>query len=252
LIVTVTAVDNGEEKVDFLTVSIVTSGFPYFVTYPTPPVMRNFYEYEFYLPKIVNPSGVDFDIKLYLEAQYFTYDEKKRLFVFNYDQTDAQGIYSIKLNYNAQELNYAGSFLPIQPPDVNLFNQFIEIKTYVYSAPEGLTLDVQSVSETWETLLQFNKKAKRTNPEDDSALFSNCFKFEGKKGTPEFTVGSFSETELRLLPVEGSIKSNESKITVTVKDCYDLMSVDAAYRLESMELELENGYVEPEEEDLQE
>jgi len=85
LIVTVTAIDNNESKVDFLTITIVTSAFPYFETYPAPPVMRNFYEYEFFLPKIVNPSGIDFDIKLELEAQYFTFDEKKLKFVFNYD-----------------------------------------------------------------------------------------------------------------------------------------------------------------------
>ena len=96
-------------------------------------------------------------------------------------------------------------------------------------------------------MLDFSEVTKRTN-DDDATAISNCFLFSASKGDPEFTISIFSSTQLLLSPVDGTIDSSTSEITMKVNDCFDFMSEEKANRMKEITLTLEKFYTESEEE----
>lgn len=110
-----------------------------------------------------------------------------------------------------------------------------------------ISLDVNSVADNFTTVLEFSKEVKNTTSWEQ--IIADCFSFKGKKSkNPEMVVQSINETILILDPVADSFSSKESEITLSISDCFNILSVEKAGRMKQHELVLENGYIEPEEE----
>ena len=69
---------------------------------------------------------------------------------------------------------------------MNKFNQIIRFKFEVKDLDKEIDVDVNSVSETWESEIEFNMPIKiRTSLE---LVLKNCFTFKEKNSEPQFSL----------------------------------------------------------------